>query len=647
LKFQGYDTRSRRGSTRAAVHCAMIPILLVDDEPALLEIAKIFIEREGGYQVTTCSSAFEAMKILENSQFTVIISDYEMPAMDGIEFLKKIRTVGNRTPFIIFTGRGREQVVIEAINYGADFYLQKGGDPKSQFADLRNMIQQAAKRLEAEEAFRRSERQLYEIINFLPDATFAIDREGKIIAWNRAIEEMTGIPASKMLGKGDMEYALPFYGIRRKILIDLLFEKDEDIIRHYYSHIVRNGNGIIAETEISLLRKKPTIVWAKATPFYDEHNNVIGAVESIRDITDLRQYEETIVEGKNRFQELADQLPQGIYEIDLQGSILYADHRTLGIFGYPRDSAYRDYNIFRMLIPEEHSRARQGIRATLETRRIQGNVYTALRKDSTTFPVWIFTAPIVSDDTVTGIRGSIIDLSGIDLADEKVRKYNDIVEATNRKLYLLNSITRHDLQNQLTILNGALELAKTGTADELAEFLAMAEKAAAAMTKTISFTKEYQNIGVSEPIWQSLDDVVHRASESLPTTRVSLDIHVGKVRVFADHLLEKVFYNLFENALRHGGEPLTTIQVLAREDESGLLITVEDDGIGITRKDKEKIFERGIGQNTGLGLFLAREILSITGITLQETGIPGKGARFEICVPRQCCGSIYYEIQGT
>ena len=314
----------------------MIRILLVDDEPALLDIARIFIERDPELKVTACSSPFDGLRLLNQERFDVIISDYEMPAMDGIEFLKKIRADGNKTPFIIFTGRGRERVAIEALNYGADFYLQKGGDPKSQFAELRNMVRQACKRKKAEEAHIRTERQLYEIINFLPDATFAIDRDGKVIAWNRAIEDMTGVPASDMLGKGDFEYSIPFYGKKRKILIDLLNEDDEQIRNQYYKDITRDGHGIIAETEIPELKKKPTIVWAKATPFYDNDGNVIGAIESIRDITDLKQYEMTVLEGKDRFQELTEMLPQSVFEVDMNGRILYANQRTFDMFGYTR-----------------------------------------------------------------------------------------------------------------------------------------------------------------------------------------------------------------------------------------------------------------------------------------------------------------------
>jgi PAS domain S-box-containing protein len=400
----------------------MIRILLVDDEPALLDIARIFIERDQGLKARTCPSAFDALRLLGQERFDVIISDYEMPAMDGIEFLKKIRSDGNKTPFIIFTGRGREQVAIEALNYGADFYLQKGGDPKSQFAELRNMVRQACKRKEAEEAHVRSERQLYEILNFLPDATFAIDRVGKVIAWNRAIEDMTGVPASDMLGRGDFEYSIPFYGTRRKILIDLLGEDDELLRNQFYKSITHDGHGIIAEAEITELKKKPTIIWAKATPFYDNDGNVIGAIESIRDITDLKQYEMTILKGKDRFQELTELLPQSVFEIDTSGKILYANQRTFDIFRYPRTELGDWANIFNMIIPEEHERVRNGVQVLVNGTGVQGAVYTGIRKDGSKFPIQIFASPITQNGEISGLRGIIIDLSESREAEEKVKE---------------------------------------------------------------------------------------------------------------------------------------------------------------------------------------------------------------------------------
>jgi len=121
----------------------MFSILYVDDEPGLLEIGKMFLEQGGRFSVETITSAAEALEILRTEHYDAIISDYQMPVMDGIEFLKRVRASGNTIPFIIFTGRGREEIVIQALNEGADFYLQKGGEPLSQFAELAHKIRQA------------------------------------------------------------------------------------------------------------------------------------------------------------------------------------------------------------------------------------------------------------------------------------------------------------------------------------------------------------------------------------------------------------------------------------------------------------------------------------------------------------------------
>ncbi|HWQ65858.1 MAG TPA: PAS domain S-box protein [Methanospirillum sp.] len=129
-------------------------VLYVDDEEALLDIARLFLERSGGFKVEIISSAQAALDILQKSRFDAIISDYLMPVMNGIELLKAVREDPRirDIPFILFTGRGREEVVIEAINSGVDFYLQKGGDPKSQFAELKHKVQQAVKRKRSEQA---------------------------------------------------------------------------------------------------------------------------------------------------------------------------------------------------------------------------------------------------------------------------------------------------------------------------------------------------------------------------------------------------------------------------------------------------------------------------------------------------------------
>jgi PAS domain S-box-containing protein len=271
----------------------MISILYVDDEPGLLELCRIFLEQTGEFRVDTADSAGEALALLATTQYDAVVSDYQMPDMDGINLLKAIRLQTKNLPFILFTGRGREEVVIEAVNNGADFYLQKGGDPKSQFVELMHKVRQAVEKRQAERALYESEKRLTDIINFLPDATFAIDREGKVIAWNRAIEDITGVSAAEMIGKGEYEYAVPFYGHRRKILLDLLFEPDEQILDHY-SGIHRDKGMLIAESDLPRPQGKQITIMGKASLLYDWQGEVVGAIESIRDITARKQTEDEL-----------------------------------------------------------------------------------------------------------------------------------------------------------------------------------------------------------------------------------------------------------------------------------------------------------------------------------------------------------------
>lgn len=265
----------------------MISVLYVDDEYELLELAKLFLEQSAEFHVDIRTSAKDVLASPQISSFDAIISDYQMPDMDGITFLKNIRATEGNIPFILFTGRGREEVVIEAINNGADFYIQKGGDVKAQFAELAHKIRQAVVRRKTEVSLIESEKRLSDIIDFLPDATFAVNRNGEIIAWNHAIETMTGLSADVMLEKGNYEYAIPFYGLRRPILIDLVLKWD-DRTGELYKKISRDGEAITAETDLPHPKGITLAVLVKASPLYNRQGELTGAIESIRNITDLR-----------------------------------------------------------------------------------------------------------------------------------------------------------------------------------------------------------------------------------------------------------------------------------------------------------------------------------------------------------------------
>ena len=258
----------------------------MDDEEILLELGKVFLEKCGNFIITTAPGVMEAFSYLETHQVDVIVSDYQMPGKDGIDFLKELKSAGNTTPFILFTGRGREEVVIEALNNGADFYLQKGGDSKAQFAELSNKIRYAVSRRGAMDLVCDLKRREEDIINFLPDATFAIDADHVVIAWNKAMEDLTGVPASTILGTSGFEYSVPFYHTHRPMLIDLILQ-DSASVRELYPYIEQEGDRLISEISLSHFNDgKGGTFWFIASPLYNKNNTVVGAIESIREITE-------------------------------------------------------------------------------------------------------------------------------------------------------------------------------------------------------------------------------------------------------------------------------------------------------------------------------------------------------------------------
>jgi signal transduction histidine kinase len=222
---------------------------------------------------------------------------------------------------------------------------------------------------------------------------------------------------------------------------------------------------------------------------------------------------------------------------------------------------------------------------------------------------------------------------GLKAEIQERKRFEDAIQLANRKLNTLSSITRHDILNQITALVMYLSLAQEITTDPaVRDHLEKIEQITQLIQKQIRFTRDYQNIGTAAPHWQNVRFTIDNAVTDLHLKGVALEVDLDDVEIYADMLLEKVFYNLVDNSLRHG-EKITRIRFYYQHDEKGVTIICEDDGAGIPHHAKEKIFRREYYRNTGYGLFLVTEILSITGLSIQETGSPGKGARFEILVP--------------
>ncbi len=312
---------------------------------------KFFSRKTRDLKYQLAVSAVEGLILLKTGNFDVIVSDYQMPEMDGIVFLKSVRKEHGDIPFILFTGKGREDVAIEAINNGADFYLQKGGDPKSQFVELVHKIKVAVDKKRTENQLDESKQRMADIINFLPDATFAIDLEGRVIAWNRAIEEMTGIQSSDILGMGNYAHAVPFYGERRPILLDLVLNGDTEYEKKY-PHITRKEQNLISEIFIPrLYNGNGAYLWFIASPLYDMKGRVVGAIESIRDITERKKVETALEASEQQYRNVVEDQNEFICRFSPNGTHVFVNDAYCRYFELERDEILG--HRFRPMIPVE------------------------------------------------------------------------------------------------------------------------------------------------------------------------------------------------------------------------------------------------------------------------------------------------------
>jgi PAS domain S-box-containing protein len=253
--------------------------------------------------------------------------------------------------------------------------------------------------------------------------------------------------------------------------------------------------------------------------------------------------------------------------------------------------------------------------------------FRALKADGT--EIWLYgrSSPVLDPSGRTKMFiGTLHDIT-------ERKRIESNIQLSNRKLNLLGAVTRHDVLNMLTVLMGNVELASTIATDERSKkYLTRSKEAAMVIQKHMEYTRSYEALGAKGSDWIHVSKVLryNMPHLNLGTTRVNVEI--GDLELFADAMIDKALSNLIENSVLHG-QRVKNIKISCQEEGCDLKMYIEDDGVGIADEEKELIFRRGYGKHTGLGLNLSREILGITGMTIKEVGLPGAGARFEICVP--------------
>ncbi|MFX0185768.1 MAG: PAS domain S-box protein, partial [Candidatus Hodarchaeota archaeon] len=302
-------------------------ILLVDDEPDFLELSKIYLNMEDPrLNFETCTTVEDALKMLENRKYDVVVSDYQMPGMDGLEFLEALRSQGSTIPFIIFTGRGREEVAIKALNLGADRYIQKGGDPRSQFGILAQAIVNEASRRRAEERLYESEKKFRAIVTQSQDGITLTNEAGEIIEWNDAQALLTQIPPSEALGQKiwDMQY---------------MFAPDDIRTEGYYNHLksitlncLETGEApwLNRLTDYAIESPDGTNRYMQQLPFSIKTQRGHMLCSITRDITELKKIEFNLKQSKT----ITDNLDEALLLLDMDGLASFANPTYEKITGY-------------------------------------------------------------------------------------------------------------------------------------------------------------------------------------------------------------------------------------------------------------------------------------------------------------------------
>jgi PAS domain S-box-containing protein len=779
----------------------MIRLLLVDDEPLFLIVSKKFLEKDdSGIECDTCSSAGEALEKLAASSYDATVSDYDMPEMDGIALLKVVRAQYPDLPFILLTGRGREEVVIEALNHGADFYLQKSAEPRVLFAELASKIRHAVDRRRAREALQESEEkaraQLTEIeaiYTSAPVGLCLLGTDTRYLRVNEQFAEMNGFSIEDHLGKkvrelvpdvadaadelartvvetgepvlyieiegetpaqpgvqrywkeswvplkdalgrvrainivaeditdskraekelrqsqqslaAELDTARRLHQVSTQLIqadrIEALYEQILDTAvmimqsdfasiqmlypergtvgellllgyRGFTPEAARFWKWVRPDSESSCgkaLRTRQRVIVpdiqhceflagsadqetylqtgihaVQTTPLISRSGTLQGMISThwrvpheptadelrsfdvlarqAADLIDRTRAEGTLRHQTEMFQRLIDTIPAMITIFDPKLQQFQFNRAFRDILGWTEEDAAKG-DFMAMIYPDPAYRAQ--VSAFMQSLEPGWQDWKAKAKDGSIVESSWATIRL-SDDTLIGI--------GIDLRERKNAEKS--LKDANKKLNLLTSITRHDILNQVTALKAFLTLMQDPDYNEgeAMQILHQLDTIADTIRRQITFTGDYQDMGERKPEWQQVEWVVMRAAKSVRLNGAALAVDTGSLELFADPMLEKAFFNLLDNAVIHG-DGVKNISISFRKEEGSGMLVVEDDGVGVPASSKDKIFERGFGKVTGYGLFLVKEILDITGMSIQESGAEEKGARFEIEVPAE------------
>ncbi len=516
-------------------------------------------------------------------------------------------------------------------------------------------------KIATQESLRRSEQLYADIINFLPDATFVIDLEGKVVAWNRAIEEMSGVKAKDMLGKGNYEYAIPFYGVRRPILIDLVFKSDEEIEKKYH-FISKEKDCLIVETDVPLVKGHNLFLWGKASPIYDYQGNVIGAIESIRDLTDRKRVEEAVQLSEEKYRTLIESTLDLVFIVDRRGIYSYVNPTLEKVTGYAASELIgRPFTY--IVAPEQVKSTINRFKKGIKGEAAPAYEADLVHKNGERIPVeFLVTTLSDTKGQPTGRFGIARDITERKLAEEEKLELETKLHQARKmeSIGILAGGIAHDFNNLLMGMQGNVSLMLLGIDpghphyEKLKTIEQHVQSGAELTSQLLGFARG----GKYEVKPTDLNSLIRKTSEILGRTKKEVTIHEKYQKdiwtVEADQgQMEQVLLNLYLNAsqaMPGGGELyLQTENVTIDkkytkphniEPGNYAKISVTDTGTGMDEATRQKIFDpfftskkMGSVKGTGLGLASAYGIIKNHGGIIDVYSEKGAGSTFNIYLP--------------
>ncbi|NKN32068.1 PAS domain-containing sensor histidine kinase [Marichromatium bheemlicum] len=489
-------------------------------------------------------------------------------------------------------------------------------------------------RVAAERALEASREYLDTLIDALPDALFAIDAEGMVTIWNRAIEQMSGIAREAVLGRGARAYAKAFYGESRPMLIDLVFAPAAvaEQIECHYDQVQRDGDVLLTQVHLpGVYGGRGAHVWGKAAPLRDAAGQVFGALEIIRDVSELKEAERALRLSEARFRSVVSNTPVMIFEFDADGVFQLCEGSSLKTLGLV-PGALVGTSVAGFFGAESGVVA--GIARALGGEAVQFTANLGRQVFETYFN------PVRDPGSAAAaVIGVAVDVT------ERTEREAELRQRTDELTRFTYTVS-HDLKSPLVTIRTFLGFLERdlagGDAARVAKDLDFIRNASERMTRLLDELLELSRIGrlINEPtefrLHEVIEEVLALVAGRIVERGVEVVVHEAPVWVQGDRpRLTEVFLNLLDNAVKFMGEqPAPRIEIGVEREDEALVVVVADNGKGIDPRHLHKIFglfERldREGDGTGIGLTLVQRIVEVHGGRIwAESPGPGLGARF-------------------